>query len=462
MRFKILLLSTLCFALSAIAGELYIPDHPRRDKPNFSTYEIKGIPVNYNDAAADRYEKLDILREIGGETKITSARQWLVSERPKVVEFLQNKQFGKIPPRPSKLEFKLVESADDALGSTAVRRQYKIISTDANGSHTFNVLLYYPKNATKDNPAPVFVYPNFAGNHTASAESQVLFPEEDAWIRNNRVCQVSDNRPHENQRGRHAFRHPNAEIVARGYAIATFCYCELYPDIERGEDFMLEKSVYRIFNTNVIDATPMSIPAWAYGNSRVLDLLETLPFIDASRAGVVGHSRLGKTALYTAVCDARFAMAVSNCSGAGGASMALHDYGENFKFAARCFPRWFKPAMVEYGDNLQTLPIDAQHFIASIAPRLVYVLSGTKDYWADPKGEFLSVLEASKIYALFGAKKLPKMDDLRIKTPFMGDGMGYALYDGPHGIDAYNWNCILDFADANGWSKNAPKTPHKK
>lgn len=36
------------------------------------------------------------------------------------------------------------------------------------------------------------------------------------------------------------------------------------------------------------------------------------------------------------------------------------------------------------------------------------------------------------------------------------------LYDGPHGIDAYNWNCILDFADANGWSKNAPKTPHKK
>ena len=79
MRFKILLLSTLCFALSAIAGELYIPDHPRRDKPNFSTYEIKGIPVNYNDAAADRYEKLDILREIGGETKITSARQWLES-----------------------------------------------------------------------------------------------------------------------------------------------------------------------------------------------------------------------------------------------------------------------------------------------------------------------------------------------------------------------------------------------
>lgn len=448
-------LLTAAIAFTSFAGELYVPDHPRRDKPNFANWGGLNVPVNYDDSKADKYRKLDILREIGGERKITSARQWLDCERPKVVKFLETEQFGKIPPRSEKIEFKLVESSDNALGGIALRRQYKVVSTDANGTHTFNVLLYCPKNASKENPVPCFVYPNYAGNHTASDEPEVLLPESDAWIRNNKMCKVSDNKAHEYQRGTHLSRHPNAEIVARGYAVATFCYCELYPDLESGKDLMLEKSVYRIFNRGAIDANPTSIPAWAWGDCRVLDLLETLPFIDRYKIGVAGHSRLGKTAMFAAVCDPRFAMSVSNSSCAGGAAMALHDYGENFKFAARYFTRWYQPKMIEYGDNPESLPVDAQHFIAAIAPRLVYVLSGTKDYWADPKGEFLSLMEAAKIYALFGSKKMPTMDDLRIKTPFIGDGFGYVLYEGPHQIDLYNWNCILDFADANGWVKKA-------
>lgn len=448
-------LLTAAIAFTSFAGELYVPDHPRRDKPNFANWGGLNVPVNYDDSKADKYRKLDILREIGGERKITSARQWLDCERPKVVKFLETEQFGKIPPRPEKIEFKLVESSDNALDGIALRRQYKVVSTDANGTHTFNVLLYCPKNASKETPVPCFVYPNYAGNHTASDEPEVLLPESDAWIRNNKMCKVSDNKAHEYQRGTHLSRHPNAEIVARGYAVATFCYCELYPDLESGKDLMLEKSVYRIFNRGAIDANPTSIPAWAWGDCRVLDLLETLPFIDRYKIGVAGHSRLGKTAMFAAVCDPRFAMSVSNSSCAGGAAMALHDYGENFKFAARHFTRWYQPKMIEYGDNPESLPVDAQHFIAAIAPRLVYVLSGTKDYWADPKGEFLSLMEAAKIYALFGSKKMPTMDDLRIKTPFIGDGFGYVLYDGPHQIDLYNWNRILDFADANGWVKKA-------
>ncbi len=444
---SLLLLLNAAVAFSAFAGELYVPDHPSHDKPNFTDWSEIVVPVNYDDAKADKYRKLDILREIGGTGKIVSARQWLDSERPKIIKFLETEQFGKIPPRPAKIEFKLVEQSDNALGGIAARRQYKIISTDTNGTHTFNVLLYYPKNASKSRPVPCFVYPNYAGNHTASDEPEVLFPEPDAWIRNNEMCKVSDNKAHEYQRGTHLSRHPNAEIVARGYAVATFCYCELYPDIENGDDLMLEKSVYKIFDRNAIDANPTSIPAWAWGNCRTLDLLETLPFIARDKIGVAGHSRLGKTALFSAVCDQRFAMAVSNSSCAGGASMALHDYGENFKFAARHFTRWYQPKMIEYGDNPEKLPIDAQHFIAAIAPRKVFVLSGTKDYWADPKGEFLSLMEAAKIYALFGAKKMPTMDDFRIKTPFIGEGFGYVLYDGPHQIDAYNWQQILNFAD---------------
>ena len=113
---SLLLLLNAAVAVSAFAGELYVPDHPRRDKPNFTDWSEIVVPVNYDDAKADKYRKLDILREIGGTGKIVSARQWLDSERPKIIKFLETEQFGKIPPRPAKIEFKLVEQSDNALG----------------------------------------------------------------------------------------------------------------------------------------------------------------------------------------------------------------------------------------------------------------------------------------------------------------------------------------------------------
>ena len=426
-------------------GELYVA------QPKTLSRTVKGAAINYDESKADIYKKLDILDKIGEKGRVESARQWLEQERPKVIKFLEDEYYGKMPPRPAKLEFKLMESSDNALDGTAMRRQYKIISTDVNGTHTFNVLLYYPKNASKENPVPAFIYPNYGGNHTTVAEKEVLLPEADAWLRNNSACKISDNKAHDYQRGTHISRHPAKEIVARGYAVATFTYNELYPDTETY--FMPEKSVYKIFDKKVLGEHLRSIPAWAWGDCRVLDLLETLPFIDRHHIGVAGHSRIGKTAMLAGAYDQRFALAVSNSSCEGGAAMARRNYGENFEFAANHFVCWYQPKMKEYAKNIETLPVDAQHFLAAMAPRLVYVLAGTQDFWADPKGEFMSLMEAAKIYGLFGAKKLPTLDDLRVKTPLIGDGFGFVLYEGPHQIDLYNWNCIMDFTDAHGWTK---------
>ena len=63
---------------------------------------------------------------------------------------------------------------------------------------------------------------------------------------------------------------------------------------------------------------------WAYGASRVLDYLYTRDDVDASRTSVIGHSRLGKTALWTAAQDERFICAISNDSGYGGAASSKH------------------------------------------------------------------------------------------------------------------------------------------
>ncbi len=446
---KFALLSSLIFASFSFAGELYDAKPPKLTQTRSNG--VEKVHINYDESKADRYEKLDILKEIGGDKKITTARQWLQTERPKVIRFLENEYYGKLPPRPQKLEFKLVESSDNALDGIAKRRQYKIISTDVNGSHTFNVLLYLPKNASADNPVPAFIYPNYGGNHTTIIDKEILFPEADAWLRNNVACKITDHKAHEYQRGRQFSRYPNKEIVARGYAVATFCYNELYPDTETY--FYPEKSIYRIFDKSAVDEHPRSIPAWAWGDCRTLDLLETIPEINRHKIGVVGHSRIGKTAMLAGAYDTRFALVVSNSSCEGGAAMARRDYGETFEYAAFHFKCWYKPKMQYYAKNIEKMPIDAQHFLAAVAPRLVYVLAGTKDYWADPKGEILSLMEAGKIYKLFGAKTIPTADDIRIKKPFIGDGFGFVLYDGKHQIDLYNWNQIMDFTDAHGWTK---------
>ena len=203
------LTTLLAFATSlAFAGELYVA----QPKVKGWDYKIRRtnetVHINYDESKADIYKKLDILDKIGEKGRVETAKQWMNEERPKVIKFLEEEYYGKLPPRPKKIEFKLVEESDNALDGTAMRRQYKIISTDVNGSHTFNVLMYYPKYASKENPVPAFIYCNYGGNHTTIAEKEILLPEPDAWLRNNSACKIKDHKAHDYQRGTHAHRHP--------------------------------------------------------------------------------------------------------------------------------------------------------------------------------------------------------------------------------------------------------------
>ena len=60
--------------------------------------------------------------------------------------------------------------------------------------------------------------------------------------------------------------------------------------------------------------------AWAWGDARILDYLQTDPDVDGTKVGVMGHSRGGKAALVAEVDDPRFAIGFISSSGAGGAA----------------------------------------------------------------------------------------------------------------------------------------------
>jgi hypothetical protein len=180
--------------------------------------------------------------------------------------------------------------------------------------------------------------------------------------------------------------------------------------------------------------------------SRLLDALERVSDIDSHRVIALGHSRLGKTALWAGATDERFSLVISNNSGCGGAALSKRCFGESVAAINRQFPHWFNDHFLQFNDAEEKLPIDQHMLIAAIAPRPVYIASASKDLWADPKGELLSGHLASPAFELLGLSGLSEME-LPSPATRIGGSIGYHLRDGEHDITLLDWNLFMDFAD---------------
>ena len=162
---------------------------------------------------------------------------------------------------------------------------------------------------------------------------------------------------------------------------------------------------------------------------------------------MIGLSRLGKAAIWAGAQDERFAMIVSNCSGAGGAALSKRIFGETVQdMISHHLGHLFAANFQKYASNEAALPVDQHELLALLAPRPLLITSGTEDLWSDPKGEFLSGLGAAPVYRLYGTDGMSA--DIWPKPSHLVDStIGYFLRPGRHDVTLEDWQAMVTFAD---------------
>lgn len=394
--------------------------------------DAPAVPATFEESMVPDYVLPEALRlENGGS--VQSAAAWRDLRRPEILELFESQVYGRTPRARVPVMFDATETSG-VLGGVADRIELRATFGSGADAPAMETLIHLPAGAR--GPVPIFTGLNFIGNHSIHADPTIRPSSQ--WIR--------DNPDRELTLGGRERRWPIEEIVARGYGLATTYSGDLDPDFDDG----FQNGIHPLFrDTNQAERGPDewgAIGAWAWGLSRTLDYFETNDRIDHRRTIVVGHSRLGKTALWAGAQDERFAIVISNDSGCSGAAISRRRFGETVAIIQDIFPHWFCPNYRCYRDAEETLPIDQHMLIALVAPRPVYVASASEDLWADPRGEFLGALGADAVYRLLGTDGLAASEMPDVEQPITST-IGHHIRVGSHDIVPYDWHRFMDFAD---------------
>jgi len=354
----------------------------------------------------------DLLATFAGE-KVTDVATWERVRRPELKDFFERNVYGKRPvERPEGLAFRDLHPPQSVYGGLGLRRTVEISWPGRYKPGKFNTTLYLPAKAKGSVPA-------FAYLSLGKLEPDVL--RHEVWAVSN--------------------------LLVRGIACAAYVYKDVAPDWKGEPHDGFASGVYACFEkpNERTGESWGAISAWAWGLSRVMDFLETVPDIDPKRVRTVGLSRGGKTALWAAATDERFAGACASGSGCCGAGMnAIFLPCEDLRRIQSRFPYWFCGNFAKIARSSDQLypGYDQHQMLALIAPRHLYVSAALHD---TPRfGDFEGVRWSAPAWALYG---LPTLGDAvfpAIEKPIHSEGQSYHVRHGVHDLTFDDWAFYAD------------------
>jgi dienelactone hydrolase len=176
-------------------------------------------------------------------------------------------------------------------------------------------------------------------------------------------------------------------------------------------------------------------PKWSFVGkmnwdiSRIIDWLETLPFVDPLQIGCVGHSHGAYGSLYAAAFEPRISLVIASC---GFTTLRTDPKPDRWSHLTALIPQ-----LGTYLPDVASIPFDWHEICALVAPRPLFVWYATKDTIFPNTDNLDGVFrEVRKVYSLYGAAS-----DLQ-----------WRAFDGEHRFPAegreaaYNWLAERFFA----------------
>lgn len=295
--------------------------------------------------------------DAGKEHPVRTAADWAL-RRGHIVAGLEQ-AMGKLPDR-GRLPAPQMRVVEETPGQGFVRKRISLVSDDPQAAEGDRIpaYLYLPTGDGKPRAAVLALHPTGK-------------PGKDL---------VAGNGPRAN-------RQYALELAERGYVV-------LAPDYPS----FGELTGYRFEDDRHASGTIKGV----WNHLRCVDLLASLPEVDRTRIGVVGHSLGGHNALFAAAFDERLQVVVSSCGWC-----AFHEYRgmKGGKMADWTGPAYMPRIRDAFALDVEKQPFDFYEVVAAMAPRSFLSISPLKDDDFEVAGVKKVIPEAQRVYDLLGAGK---------------------------------------------------------
>jgi hypothetical protein len=350
-------------------------------------------------------------------TKITTQSQW--NQRRTELQSLEEFYlYGHAPPSAS---VSIVSQQQDQVIGSMIYRYFNLRVNTPGGPLPFFVDLYIPNTGGP-----------FANGVPGNGPYPVILSGEASW--DPIITPFSDGNEDA------SVGQANLEtLVSRGYIVAEFGRDNFSEDSADVGTAFSQSGVFPLYpydpkGTNGYDWGV--IAAWAWGYSRAIDFLETMPYVDSGKIIAIGHSRGGLTTQVAASLDTRIAMAVvsqgmeadlrsiNNPTNIGEA-----DISYNINYAG--IPGWYGRNTVPFSTAINNFPLDCPSLLGLIAPRALLITAATSAQHENPESDTNCFRALQQVWGAFGAT----------------NKVGLFTGNTNHQMSMGYWSAALDFAD---------------